>query len=254
VLGVVQILRGRMSALPMDGAAIRLYLVIGLTGISLPHIASFTGTTHLPAGIMAIILSMIPLFALPMALVMGREKPEARRLAGVGAGLGAMVLLMGAPGSLPNPGDWLWVLIGMCAPLLYAIEGASVSGLGARHVGPFQALWAGSVVALGVAFALVLITGVDLWPVATIGRAEAGFVVAGLAGILSYAGYLALLRVTGPVFGAQVSYVVTAMGVIWSMTLLGERYPWSVWAALVLLFAGLALVRPRPVQAREPAG
>lgn len=253
VLGLAQVLRGRMSALPRDGAAFRLYLVIGLAGISLPHMASYTATTHLPAGIMAIILSMIPVFALPLALAMGRERPELRRLAGVAAGLAAMVLLAGVPGSLPRAGDWVWVLVGMCASILYAIEGATVAGLGARHVGPFTALWAGSCVALGVSTAAALGAGVDLWPVVGFGWPEAGFIAAGLAGILSYAGFLVLLRHTGPVFGAQVAYVVTAMGVIWSMILLGERYPLTVWAAMGLLFIGLALVQPRPVVTQKAA-
>ena len=73
----------------------------------------------------------------------------------------------------------------------------------------------------------------------------AAFVLAGLLGIGAYGGYLWLLQQTGAVFGAQVSYTVTGMGVVWAMLLLGERYSGWVWAALALLFAGLFLVRPR---------
>ena len=63
--------------------------------------------------------------------------------------------------------------------------------------------------------------------------------------MLGYAGYILVLRLTGPVFGAQVSFVVTGMGVVWSMILLGERYSLWVWGALLLLFMGLFLVQPR---------
>ncbi|MGA1269114.1 MAG: hypothetical protein ACO3WM_08665 [Gemmobacter sp.] len=50
----------------------------------------------------------------------------------------------------------------------------------------------------------------------------------------------------GAVFAAQVAYLVTAFGLIWSMSLLGERYGVGLWAAFAVLFAGMALVQPRP--------
>ncbi|MFQ5786257.1 MAG: EamA/RhaT family transporter, partial [Alphaproteobacteria bacterium] len=54
-----------------------------------------------------------------------------------------------------------------------------------------------------------------------------------------------LIRVAGPVFFSQVGYLVTLAGVLWGMLLFGERHsPW-IWAALALMFAGLALVNMR---------
>lgn len=53
-------------------------------------------------------------------------------------------------------------------------------------------------------------------------------------------------------FAAQVGYVVTVTGVLFSLLILGERYAGPVWAALLLILAGLALVRPRPAAARAP--
>ena len=50
----------------------------------------------------------------------------------------------------------------------------------------------------------------------------------------------------GPVFAAQVSYVVTGFGVVWSMLLLGESYSLWIWAALAAIFTGLFLTQPRP--------
>jgi drug/metabolite transporter (DMT)-like permease len=38
---------------------------------------------------------------------------------------------------------------------------------------------------------------------------------------------------------------VTASGLVWATALLGESFSPYVWAALVLLLAGLALVSPR---------
>ena len=46
-------------------------------------------------------------------------------------------------------------------------------------------------------------------------------------------------------FASQSTYIVTASGVVWAMVLLGERFSPMIWAALVVMLAGVALVRPR---------
>ena len=245
VLGAVQAARGRLHRTPLDPASIRLYVVFGLFGIALPQWASFTGTTHLPAGIMSIIVSLVPIFALPLALALGTERFSRRRLAGVALGAAAIVMLTAPGASLPQPGLWVWVLVGALAPLFYAFEGAYVAASRAPGAGPFQLLWASSVVAL------VALIGLNLWfgdtrsPLAAFGLPEAAVIAAGGLSMAAYAGYIALLRRWGAVFGAQVAYMVTGCGVVWAMLLLGERYPPMVWVALATLFSGLFLVQPR---------
>ena len=54
-----------------------------------------------------------------------------------------------------------------------------------------------------------------------------------------------IIRLAGPVFFAQVAYLVTASGVLWGMALFGERHSGLIWLALALMLAGIALVNPR---------
>ncbi|WP_333827410.1 DMT family transporter [Pararhodobacter sp.] len=246
VLGSYLGLRGQLRRLPLDPASLRLYAVVGLLGIALPQWASFTGTTHLPAGIMSIVISLVPVFSLPLALVVRAEGFSAVRLAGVMLGALAIVLLI-APGadSLPAPGLWVWVLVGALAPLFYAFEGMYVASSPARGANPVQVLWAGSVVAVLFLLPLAGVFGGLRSPLAGIGRGEMAVIAAGLLSMGAFVGYIALLRHAGAVFGAQVAYVVTGSGVVWAMLLLGERYSVSVWAALAALFVGLFLVQPR---------
>lgn len=247
VLGVFLAVRGQLRRLPCDAASLRLYGVVGMLGIALPQWASFTGTTHLPAGIMSIVISLVPVFSLPLALALRAERFSARRLAGVALGAAAILLLI-APGaaSLPTPGLWVWVLVGALAPLFYAVEGMYVAGSPARGANPVQVLWAGSLVALVVLIPLVALLGGPRPPLTAFGQGEAAIVAAGLLSMAAFVGYIALLRHAGAVFGAQVAYTVTGSGVIWAMVLLGERYSVWVWAALAALFVGLFLVQPRP--------
>jgi drug/metabolite transporter (DMT)-like permease len=245
VLGLVLAALGRLRNLPLDAAHLRLYAVVGLAGMVLPSWASYTATVHLPAGIVSIIISLVPLFALPMALALGTERFQPSRLTGVALGGTAMAMLIAPDASLPDPALWVWIPVAALAPPLYAVEGAYVYRTAARRADPLQTLAMGYVFGLIFAAPMVWVEGVTLWPQGVAWWVGGAFVVSGLCGILAYAGYLMLLRRTGPVFGAQVAYTVTGMGIVWSMTLLGERYsPW-VWGALALLFAGLALVQPR---------
>ena len=245
VLGAVQAVRGRLHRTPLDAASIRLYVVFGLFGLSLPQWASYTGTTHLPAGVMSIVISLVPIFALPLALALGSERFSAKRLTGVTLGAAAIVMLVAPGASLPQPGLWVWVLVGALAPLFYAFEGAYVAASRAPGAGPFQLLWAASVVALVMLVALNAAFGEFRSPLDSFGTGEAAIIASGLLTMAAYAGYIALLQRWGAVFGAQVAYTVTGCGVIWAMLILGERYPPMVWAALAALFAGLFLVQPQ---------
>lgn len=246
-LGLFLAATGRLHRLPLDGAHLRLYAVVGLCGIALPGLASYSATTHLPAGIISIVISLVPLFALPLALALGTERFDARRLGGVGLGAVAMVLLIGPDASLPDPAAWVWVPLAALAPLFYAVEGAYVYASRACKADLLQTLWAGYAIGLAILVPLAVVAPEPLWPDRISGLAVAGFVISGFLGISAYAGYLFLLRNTGAVFGAQVAYTVTGMGIVWSMSLLGERYAVWVWAALGLLFTGLFLVQPRGV-------
>jgi drug/metabolite transporter (DMT)-like permease len=247
VLGLAlwQVLSGGWRRIPLDPAHLRLYAVVGVVGMAVPHLASLVGTARLPAGVMAIVMSLVPMLVLPLSLALGLETFRARRLVGVLLGATAVLMLVGPETSLPEPGLWVWVLVGAIAPLFYAFEGMYVSHAPARGAGPFTVLWIGSAVALVIVFPLAALGGGLQWPADGLGRAEWAIIGSEGVSVLGYAGYILVLRLTGPVFGAQVSFVVTGMGVVWSMILLGERYSLWVWGALLLLFMGLFLVQPR---------
>ena len=67
LLGGVTLLRGRR--VPVTAAALRLYLVIALIGSVLPGITSYSAAVHLPSGVLSILLSSVPMWAFPIALL-----------------------------------------------------------------------------------------------------------------------------------------------------------------------------------------
>ena len=237
---------GAGPILPLGGPDLRLYAVVAGLGMVGPHYVSYTAVAHVPAGVISIIVSMVPLFALPLALILGMERFRPRPLLGLAMGAGAVVLLVAPQASLPGTAVAGFVLLATLTPFFYAVEGAYIARWGSRRAGPLQTLLGGALLGLVVVVPAVAITGQAVSPLRPWGAPEWAVAFSALLTPTAYAGYVALLRATGPVFAAQVSYIVTGSGVVWAMTLLGERYsPW-VWAALALLFAGLFLVQPRP--------
>ncbi|MEM1313578.1 MAG: DMT family transporter [Pseudomonadota bacterium] len=243
-LGAISAVRGRRP--PVSAAALRFYLVIALIGTLLPNAASLTATARLPAGIIAILLSSVPMFALAVASALGAERPDLRRIAGVALGLVGVALILGPEASLPRPEAWPFVLIGLLAPLFYGAEGAYVKLRMPTGLDPISALLGASVV--GVALltpVLIAVPGVWVAFPGEFGPAEQGMLVAGLLHAFAYTGYVTMVGMGGPVFASMVAYVVTVSGVLWGMALLGERHsPW-VWAALAAMVIGMALVQPR---------
>lgn len=223
-----------------------MFLFISLTGNLLPTVIWFITAVHLPAGILAIILSLVPMFALPVALAMRLEAFQWLRLGGVFCGALAIVLLLGPEASLPEPGQYWWLLLALISPLCYGIEGNGVAKMGLGGLDSVQMLLGATLVSLAVALPITLASGQGLDIFIRWGDAELALVATSVLTTIAYAGYVWLVGRAGSVFATQVSYLVTGFGVVWSILLLGERYAGWVWLALAVMLIGLFLVRPRP--------
>lgn len=244
VMSAIQAWRGRL-ALPIERASLLLYLAVGLLGIVLPHMAGYMALGHIPAGVHALLTSLVPMFALALALGLRVERFEALRAIGLVLGAVAVAILIVPQSSLPASVPVGFVLLSALAPFCYALESAYVAHYSTAKAGAMQALLGGSIVAVLTLAPIVLISGTPVMP-AQLGLAHAAIFVAGIAGTLAYAGYVALLRSAGSVFATQVAYLVTGWAMVFSILLLGERHSVMVWLAMAVLFAGLFLVQPRP--------
>lgn len=242
VLGAISGLRGR--GLVFTRRALTFYVVVALIGTMIPNTTFYISVTHLPSGIMSIIISTIPLIAFPMALVLGMERFNLQRLAGLCLGLFGVALIALPRASLPDPAMAAWLPVAMVGPLFYAAEGTFVARFGTAGMDPVQAMFGVSVVAMLLSLPVMLALGQGMmpWP---IGRPEAALIGSSVLHGLLYSTFVWLAGRAGSVFASQSTYIVTASGVVWAMVILGERFSPLIWAALVVMLAGVALVRPR---------
>lgn len=235
--------RGKRPAL--GPRYLRHYLAIGLLGTLLPNSFSYLSITHLPAGVMAIIVASVPMFALLFALLFRLERLTPYRIIGVILGGSAVVVLIGPDASLPEPEKALFVLVALIAPACYGLEGCYLARYIPPSLDPAASLLGASVLGAMLAAPLALATGswVDLF--APWGKPEWALLLSSILHVGAYTGYIWLVSQAGVVFASQIAYIVTIAGVLISALALHEAYSGWVWVALGLMIAGLAIVQPR---------
>lgn len=243
LMGIPLLLRPRPVSVGLRH--LRLLIVVALFGTIISNSMSYLAAGQLPAGVMAIVMSLIPMSALPIALLWGAETFSWRRLSGLLFGAVAMVLLIGPDTSLPNPAAAPFVLLAALATLCYGFEGNYVSRFGLQGLDAIQVLFYSSVLGLFIITPIAVLTGQFYNPLNSYGIAENALIVSSAAHGIAYACYIWLVGRSGSVFAAQVSYIVTIAGVILSILLLGEDYSGYIWLALGLVLIGLFLVQPK---------
>lgn len=243
ILGPVTVLRGQ--SLPMGKAQIRLYVIIALMGTVLPNSASYAAAVHLPAGLLSILIALVPMFAFPIALVLGIDRFSFARLGGLCLGLLGVILIAGPEASLPERAMVAFIPLALIAPFFYGLEANVVAKWGTFGANPVQVLLGASIVGSLIALPLALSTGQFIDPRPPWGLPDLALVLSSTIHVIVYASYVWLVGRAGSVFAAQVSYFVTGFGVLWAMLLLGERYSGWIWGAVALMFLGLFLVQPR---------
>lgn len=230
----------------LDRPALTVYAVIALIGTVLPNSASYEAIRHLPSGLVSILLSLVPMFAFPIALALGNERFEAKRISGLALGLLGVLIIVAPEGSLPDRAMAIFIPLALVAPLFYGLEGNVVARWGTAGLAPIDVLYGASLVGAFVSLPLALATGQFIDPRPPWGLADAAVLGAACIHVVVYTAYVWLVGAAGPVFAVQVSYLVTAFGVLWAMLILGESYSTWVWGATAIILTGVFLVQPRP--------
>ena len=242
VLTVMMFLTGRR--LPLARKDLIFYGICGLLGTALPNSVSYLAYQELPVGVISIVLAMVPMLTMLGALAIGLERPNGIRLLGLALGAGAVMLLVVPKASLPEPDQAIWIALPVITATAYAAENLYLAVSNRTDLDPMQVLcglfW-------GALVLLVPVTAsVDGWMLlGEFDRSEWALIATTALHIVAYGGFVWLIGRAGPVFAAQVAYVVTLTGVFLGMLFLGEQNSAWVWLSLVAMLGGLALVRPR---------
>lgn len=237
----------RPRGIPLRSAYLETYVVAGLLGTAIPSCILFAAASRMPAGILAIIVSLMPLMTYGLALTLRLERFRARRAAGIGIGLAAVLMIVLPDAGLPERAMVGWVLFALLTPLAYAGENVYIAIRRPADSNPYALLCGMLTAASLILLPVVLATG--SWvPLESLDAEIMLLILAlSLVNIVGYVTFLELIRGAGVLFAALMGYVVTVSGVLWGVAIFGETHSIWIWAALALLFVGVALVNPRRV-------
>ncbi|MEM8699257.1 MAG: DMT family transporter, partial [Pseudomonadota bacterium] len=239
LLGIVLVI-GR-HRLPLGRGALVFYAVCAVLGTALPHSLSFTAIAHLPVGVVSILIATVPMMTLSLSWALGLDRAGPRRVLGLLLGAGSVLLLIAPEASLPKPGQALWALVYLVVALSYAAENVVIARYQPTSAGAVAVLFGLSLGALIMLLPLVAATGAWL-PLTAFGPAEQALLAGSVLHIAAYLGLIWLIADAGPVFAAQIGYVVTLSGVGLGMLVLDEAHATWIWFALLLMLAGISLV------------
>ena len=240
ILLVVSLVVGNPLQLSM--AHLRTYIVTGVGGIAVPFSVYAYLAPKLPAGVITLVLTLIPPLTYLFAYALGLERFRWLCIAGILFGVAGVSLVVVPETSLPSPDMAKWVLVALLAPL-----SAAVTNVFAQRFRPPRTssltlacgLLLGSAVVL---FPIMMATGsLYLFPDPPSPGDWALFAVV-LINAVMFILFFEIIRLAGAVFFSQVNYVGVLDGILWAMVVFGERHSAWIWIALVLLFIGLTLV------------
>lgn len=221
------------------------YLICALLGTVVPGTLLFYAAPHLPAGVLSITVATVPMLTYAIIAVLKIEHLSGRRLIGLVLGLAAILLVVGPESSLPSRAMVPWVLIAVLSAASYAAEGVFIAERRPPGSDALAIVAAMLVTASIILLPLVLVTGTFVPLALPWGLVEWSILAMVVANAFSYALFFYLVGISGAVFASQSAYTVTIAGVLWGMAIFGELHSAWIWAALLVMMAGLALVNPR---------
>ena len=198
---------------------------------------------NLPVGVMAVIMAFTPIFTHLVSLITKLEKLIWLRLFGIFLGFSGVLFIIVPDASLPDPSMAIWVFIGFGTPLLHGLAYVFLSDANRPpNIDSLQlacgTLFAAAAMALPISLALGEFH--MLAPPFTSGEISMmlHFVLAGF----NFYGVFELIRIAGPTYMSQSSFLSVGFGIFFGIVLLGEKHSLFVWLAIALILFGIALV------------
>ena len=210
------------------------------------NIILYAAQGKLPVGVMAVIMAFTPIFTHLVSLITRVEQLVWLRLLGILLGFVGVLIIVFPRASLPDPSLAIWVIIGFGTPLLHGLAYVFLSDSNRPpDIDSLQLATGTLLAAAAMALPISLAIGEFhvLAPPFSSGELSMmlHFVLAGI----NFYGVFELIRIAGPTYMSQSSFMSVVFGVFFGIALLGEQHSLYIWVAIALILGGVALVNMR---------
>jgi drug/metabolite transporter (DMT)-like permease len=219
----------------------RTYLVWGLLSTAAPISLLTYAAPHLSAGLVTMILVLVPLITYALALAFRMERFRVLSVLGLLFGLGGILLVVVPKASLPEPGMAAWVLLTLLAPLCFGLV-TVFAGKFRPPASPSVTLACGLLFGSAILLVPVMVgTGqFYIFPGPSL-LGDLCILFASILTALVFALFLEIIRLAGPVFVSQHNFAAVLIGFGWGALFFGEQPRPLIWGATALMFFGLVL-------------
>lgn len=249
VLLAICVFRGTLP--PMSRTHVRYYLIAALTGQAIPIVNMLVVLKNVPVGVFAVLVTLSPLLTYGFAMLVGSERFSSRRFAGMMLGFAGALLILVPRSSLPSPDMAPWVAMVLITPLFFA--GSNIYIAVARPPGVDSLALAAAMQLAVVVFVapVAAVTGGFYLPTGPLSTGDIAMFAHVATASFGALVMFEIIRLAGVVFMSQVAYIVTLDGIFFGWVFFDEHHsPW-IWAALVVVLSGVALVT-KPVGSKGP--
>jgi drug/metabolite transporter (DMT)-like permease len=231
--------------------SLRYYFICGLTGIVLPNTNMYFAAPHLPAGLLAVIVNIVPIIAYPMALFARVETFNRLRLLGVLCAISGLMLIVLPTSSLPAPHMMPWAISTLLTPLSFAFCSVYIARYRPARADSLSLAAGTLITATAILAPFVLFSGNFYALHFPLPAPDAVILLEILLSSVGYVLFFQLIKIAGPVYYSLVDTIVSLTGLFWGYCLFQERLNhWSA-TAVILILTGLILVTKQQLAQRK---
>jgi drug/metabolite transporter (DMT)-like permease len=221
-------------------------LRLALIRFTLANIIFYSVQAKLPIGLMAVIMTFAPIFTYVISLIARIERMVWTRAAGIALGFAGVLVIVVPKSSLPDRSLIPWIALGFVTPLLHGLAYVYLSERTRPRDIDSLALSSGTLITAG-ALTLPIALAFDQfqWIAPPFSLGEQALLLHILLATANFYAIFELIRISGPTYMSQSNFLSVGFGVVFGLVLFDERHSLYVWAAIVMVLAGVALVNLR---------
>lgn len=219
------------------------YTICGLTSSAIPTTIMYYAVVWIPAGLMALLMTVAPIFTYLFGMTVKVEKYHFLKTLGlVFAFIGIMLILM--PGTVEQMNAPVWaILLGLLTPAFYSINMvyAALRRPENLHV---MDMSVGMLIIAAITMVIVAAVFESIYPLWDADPYIALLVFYhGTLTATAFCFFYYLIKLAGPLFSSQVTYTVTIFGILIGAYVHNEVLPLMVWIATIVMFLGIGFIQ-----------